>query len=127
MTGGVLLPAWAEKQTDTGPPTGTDPFAGGALWRRYCVVAPPAHLLHRYAFEVSGHGWAEGAKARAARVKVREIEAHRWAIDLQETAAVIFDRVGQSRKSRNARRRAEHAREMLRLALVQQKEAEGGI
>ena len=76
---------------------------------------------------MSGQGWAEGAKARAARVKVREIEAHRWAIDLQETAAFIFDRVGQSRKSPNARRRAEYAREMLRLVLVQQKEAEGGI
>jgi len=45
----------------------------------------------------------------------------------RDTAAFIFDRVGQSRKSRNARRRAEYAREMLRLALVQQKEAEGGI
>jgi hypothetical protein len=125
MTGGVWLPA--ERIETSRGPNRHRPFRRRGSLASLLLVAPPAHLLHRYAFEVSGHGWAEGAKARAARVKVREIEAHRWAIDLQETAAVIFDRVGQSRKSRNARRRAEHAREMLRLALVQQKEAEGGI
>jgi hypothetical protein len=42
---------------------------------------------HRYALKVSGEGWPEGAKARAARIKVREIEAHRWVIDLHEDAA----------------------------------------
>jgi hypothetical protein len=72
---------------------------------------------------VGGQGRAEGAKARALQAKAREIEAHRRAITLHEDAAILFDRLHQSGKSRDARQRAERAREMLRLALEEQEEA----
>ena len=58
------------------------------------------------------------------RAKVREIEAHRRAIKLHEDAVILFDRFHQAGKSRSAGERVEHAREMLRLALVEQDEAE---
>jgi hypothetical protein len=66
---------------------------------------------------------AEAAKARALQAKAREIEAHRRAITLHEDAAILFDRLHQSGRSRDARERAERAREMLRLALEEQAEA----
>lgn len=71
-------------------------------------------------------GSAEAAKARARRAKAREIKAHRRAITLHEDAAVLFDRFHLAGNSRDARQRAERAREMLRLALEEQAEAEGG-
>jgi len=57
------------------------------------------------------------------RAKKREIEAHRRAIKLHEDAAILFDRLHQTGKSRDARQRAQRAREMVHLALVEQAEA----
>ena len=68
---------------------------------------------------MSDLGPAESAKARAMEAVTREIEAHRRAIKLQESSAIMFDRVHQSAKSHNARKRAEHARELLRQARVE--------
>ena len=70
-------------------------------------------------FSMSDLVSASGAKARAMQVQAREIEAHRRAINLQESSAIMFDRVHQTAKSRNARQRADHAREKLRLALAE--------
>jgi hypothetical protein len=56
-------------------------------------------------------GPAERAKARAMEATARDIEAQREAINLQESSAIMFERVHQPNKSRNARERAEHARE----------------
>ena len=58
------------------------------------------------------------------RAKVREIEAHRRAITLHEDAVILFDRFRQTGKSRDARERAERAREMLHLAFVEHAEAD---
>jgi hypothetical protein len=54
------------------------------------------------------------------RAKARELEAHRRAIKRHEDAVILFVRFHQTAKSRDARQRAERAREMLRLALGQQ-------
>lgn len=62
----------------------------------------------------------EDAKARAREAKAHEIEAHRRAVELQENAAAMFDRVHYSEEARNALARAERAREMLRQALAEQ-------
>ena len=70
-------------------------------------------------FSMSDLVSASSAKARAMQVQAREIEAHRRAINLQESSAIAFDRVHQTAKSRNARQRADHAREKLRLALAE--------
>ena len=64
-------------------------------------------------------GPAARAKARAMQATEREIEAHRRAINLQESSAIMLDRAHQNDKSRNARERAEHAREMLWKALAE--------
>jgi hypothetical protein len=56
--------------------------------------------------------------------KPARIDAHRRAIKLREDAVMLFDRFHQTGRSRNAGEHAEHAREMLRLALVEQDEAE---
>jgi hypothetical protein len=64
-------------------------------------------------------GPAARAKARAMQATAREIEADRRAINLQESSAIMFDRAHQNDKSRNARQRAEHAREMLWQALAE--------
>jgi uncharacterized protein involved in propanediol utilization len=70
-------------------------------------------------FSMSDLVSASSAKARAMQVQAREIEVHRRAINLQESSAIMFDRVHQTAKSRNARQRADHAREKLRLALAE--------
>ena len=64
-------------------------------------------------------GPAGNAKARAMQAQAREIEAHRRAINLQESAAIMFDRVHRTDRSRNARERADHARKMLWQALAE--------
>jgi hypothetical protein len=56
-----------------------------------------------------------------------EIEAHRRAINLQESSAIMFDRAHQPGRSRNARQRAEHALETLRQALAEQEGFEKGL
>ena len=56
---------------------------------------------------------ATNARARAMQAQAREIEAHRQAINLQESSAIMLDRAHRPGRSRNARRRADHAREML--------------
>lgn len=53
------------------------------------------------------------------QAQAREIDAHRRAINLQESSAVMFDRAHQTGRSRNARQRADHAREMLLKALAE--------
>jgi hypothetical protein len=62
------------------------------------------------------------AITRAARTKIREIEAHRRAISMHEDAVILFDKLHQTEKSARARERAAGAREMLRLALTEQEE-----
>jgi hypothetical protein len=56
-------------------------------------------------------------RERAALAKEREIEAHRHAIDLHESSARLFARLDKTTRAAGARRRAQHAREMLALAL----------
>ena len=58
-------------------------------------------------------GLAERVKARAMQATACEIEAQRRAINLQESSAIMFDRVHETGKARNARQRADHARERL--------------
>jgi len=57
-----------------------------------------------------------GARECAERAKIRELEAHRRAIKLQEEAVILFERAGQSVFAENARRRARHAQERVELA-----------
>ena len=68
-------------------------------------------------------GPAERAKARAMEATARDIEAQREAINLQESSAIMFERVHQPNKSRNARERAEHARERLWQAVAERDRA----
>lgn len=65
------------------------------------------------------------AHRRAETAKDREIKAHRRAITVHEDAVILFDRFHQTEKSRAARQRGQRAREMLRLALVEQAKAGG--
>jgi hypothetical protein len=101
------------------------------MWRVVVCKECLEHQRVRMAVEVETGPVARlGAKGQGISVYFRDPDGSLVefiSYEERDTAAFIFDRVGQSRKSRNARRRAEHAREMLRLALVQQKEAEGGI
>jgi hypothetical protein len=71
-------------------------------------------------------GPAEHAKARAMHATACEIEAQRRAINLQESSAIMFDSAHQTGKSRNARQRADHARERLWQALAEQDNAGKG-
>ena len=71
-------------------------------------------------------GPAERAKARAMHATAFEIEAQRQASNLQESSAILFDRAHQIGKSRNARQRADHARERLWQALAEQDNAGKG-
>jgi hypothetical protein len=63
---------------------------------------------------------AERLKARAKQATAGEIEAERRAINLQESSAIMFDRVRETGKARNARQRADHAWERLWRALAEQ-------
>jgi len=56
-------------------------------------------------------------RERLALAKESEIDAHRRAIALHEASALVFDRHGKAARAAGARRRAQHAREMLALAL----------
>jgi hypothetical protein len=58
-------------------------------------------------------GPAESARTRAMQAQAREIQSHRRAINLQESSAIMFDHAHRTGRSRNARQRADHAREML--------------
>jgi putative ubiquitin-RnfH superfamily antitoxin RatB of RatAB toxin-antitoxin module len=59
----------------------------------------------------------------ADRAKESEIEAHRRAIALHEAAVGIFERLERPDRASRAWRRAEHAREMLALALQEREQA----
>ena len=77
-------------------------------------------------FKMWDLGPAERARARAMQAQTREIEAHRRAINLQESAAIMFDRAHRTGRSRNAKQRAEHARQMLLRALSERERYEKG-
>jgi len=68
-------------------------------------------------------GSAERMNARTIRVTVCQVDAQRRAINLQESSAIMFDRVHQTGNARNARHRADHARERLWRALAEQDNA----
>jgi hypothetical protein len=70
-------------------------------------------------FLIAGSSWW-----CASRAKVSEIEARRRAITCHEDAAILFDQCRQTDKAHVARQRAERARGMLRLALLEQAKAE---
>ena len=63
------------------------------------------------------------AQERADRAQAREIDTHRRAIALHEAAARIFKRQEHAERAAGAMRRAQHAREMLALALEEQKQS----
>jgi len=56
-------------------------------------------------------------RERVALAMEREIQAHNRAIQLHEASARIFDRHGNTARAAGARQRAQHAREMLAVAL----------
>ena len=58
-------------------------------------------------------GPTKSARARAMQAQAREIEAQRRAINLQESSAIMLERAHRPGRSRNARQRADHARDML--------------
>jgi hypothetical protein len=62
-----------------------------------------------YALDMSGERSARDFKDRVARAKAREIEAHRRASKLHEDALILFERLHQTAKARDARQRAERA------------------
>ena len=95
--------------------------------RRRMTTSETYRLVARLDSSSMWHfGPAESARARAVQAQAREIEAHRRAINLQESSAIMFDRAHQPRRSRNARERAEHALEALRQALAEQEAFEKG-
>ena len=65
-------------------------------------------------------GWLESLRARANQAKLQEIAAHRKAIELHEDAAVLFDRLNRPDRAAAARLRADHARQLLALAIEEQ-------
>jgi hypothetical protein len=99
----------------TASPTREDHFST----RR--TTAPATHHLTTQirVLKMWDLGPAERARAWALQAQAREIDAHRRAINLQESSAVMFDRAHQAGRSRNARQRADHAREMLLQALAE--------
>lgn len=68
-------------------------------------------------------GSVERMNARTIRVAACQIDSHLRAINLQESSAIMFDRVHQTGRARNARHRADHARERLWRALAEQDNA----
>jgi hypothetical protein len=60
------------------------------------------------------------ARERLDHAKRRELAAHERAIALHERAAELQDRLGRPDRAASARRHAEHARELLQLATVEQ-------
>jgi hypothetical protein len=85
-------------------------------------AAPDTWWQHRRAslLIMCDMGPAERAKARAMHATACDVEALRQAINLQESSAIMFERVHETGKSRDARGRADHAHEMLLLALAEQ-------
>jgi len=67
---------------------------------------------------------ATGARERAARAKDRELAAHLAAVELHEQAAEMQQRLKCDDRARAAQQRAEHARSLHELALVEQAEQE---
>jgi hypothetical protein len=66
------------------------------------------------------------AHERALIAKRRELAAHARAIKLHEQAAALQERLGHSERAANARRHAEHARELQQRALEEQTAQEAG-
>jgi hypothetical protein len=110
------------------------PVLNGAVWREsaptseasttdpaVAVAGSETWWQHRWIslLIMSDLGPAARAKDRAMQATARDIEAQRRAINLQESSAIMLDRAHQTDKSRNARERAEHAREMLWHALAE--------
>jgi hypothetical protein len=62
---------------------------------------------------------APSAWERVKRAKLREIEAHRRAINLHASTAAHFESTGARGASHRRGERAEHARAMLELAIKQ--------
>jgi hypothetical protein len=85
-------------------------------------AAPDTWWQHRRAslLIMCDMGPAERARGRALHAAACDVEALRQAINLQESSAIMLERVHQTGKSRNARMRADHAPEMLLLALAEQ-------
>ena len=65
-------------------------------------------------------GEARAARDRALRAKVRELEAHRRAIHLQEAAAERLLAVGHVEEAAAAAQRAQNARQRLAEGLEEQ-------
>ena len=76
----------------------------------------------RYASGVSAAAW-QLALERANGAKLREIDAHRRAIILQDKTAAFFDGLGLETRAAVARERGERARAMLELAFIEQAHA----
>jgi hypothetical protein len=68
------------------------------------------------------HQQAASARVRAALAKRRELAAHARAIKLHEQAANLQERLGHPDRAATARAHAEHARELQRQALAEQRE-----
>jgi hypothetical protein len=68
------------------------------------------------------HQQATSAQVRAALAKRRELAAHARAIKLHEQAAMLQERLGHPDRAATARAHAEHARELQRQALAEQRD-----
>jgi hypothetical protein len=68
-----------------------------------------------------------GARERARSAKRRELAAHERAIHRYEQATQVQERFGHPDRAATARQHAQHARELLELALHEQQEWEGQI
>jgi hypothetical protein len=66
----------------------------------------------------------ERIKARAIQATACQIDGQRRAINLQESSAIMFDRARQAGRSRNARQRADRARERLQRVIVNRNNGE---
>lgn len=65
------------------------------------------------------------ARERAGLAKRRELAAHECAIQRHEQAAQVQERFGHPDRAATAREHAQHARELLELAVGEQQEWEG--
>jgi hypothetical protein len=72
-----------------------------------------------------GQQRVSGARERARLAKRRELAAHERAIQRHEQAAQVQERFGHPDRAATAREHAQHARELLQLALREQQEWEG--
>jgi hypothetical protein len=67
-----------------------------------------------------GHQRVTRARERARSAKGRELAAHGRAIQRHEQAAQVQERLGHPDRAATARKHAQHARELLELALREQ-------